>query len=74
MSSFFIILVLKLNFLYCFQSLGMFSLQIWVKTAEVLARDRLLGSFSVSPFILYRSISFSLFTEVVDHKIVPSLK
>ena len=32
-----------------------------MKTAEVLARDRLLGSFSVSLFILNRLISFLLF-------------
>ncbi|KAG9455670.1 hypothetical protein H6P81_000178 [Aristolochia fimbriata] len=29
----------------------MCSLQIWVKTPEVLARDRLLGSFSVKPVL-----------------------
>lgn len=37
------------------------SWQIWVKTAEVLARDRLLGSFSVSVIdnlILNRSSIF----------------
>jgi hypothetical protein len=39
---------LSLNYVYfLLLSLNIF-LQIWVKTPEVLARDRLLGSFSVS--------------------------
>ncbi|XP_039031777.1 uncharacterized protein LOC120166612 [Hibiscus syriacus] len=31
---------------------GWYDGQIWVKTAEVLARDRLLGSFTVKPVLI----------------------
>lgn len=32
-----------------YEETGWYDGQMWVKTAEVLARDRLLGSFSVKP-------------------------
>lgn len=34
-----------------YEETGWYDGQIWVKTAEVLARDRLLGSFSVKPVL-----------------------
>ncbi|XP_027332075.1 uncharacterized protein ycf36 isoform X1 [Abrus precatorius] len=34
-----------------YEETGWYDGQIWVKTAEVLARDRLLGSFSVKPLL-----------------------
>ncbi|KAL8503964.1 hypothetical protein ACS0TY_022628 [Phlomoides rotata] len=34
-----------------YEETGWYDGQIWVKTAEVLARDRLLGSFSVKPIL-----------------------
>lgn len=39
------------------------SLQIWVKTAEVLARDRLLGSFQVSCFLRLKKFNYYLSPE-----------
>lgn len=43
-----------------YEETGWYDGQIWVKTAEVLARDRLLGSFSVKP-VLSR-LKYSLVT------------
>ncbi|MCI06523.1 hypothetical protein A2U01_0027583, partial [Trifolium medium] len=40
---------------------GWYDGQIWVKTPEVLARDRLLGSFSVSILFNYCCTSISNF-------------
>nr|XP_027079565.1 protein CONSERVED IN THE GREEN LINEAGE AND DIATOMS 27, chloroplastic-like [Coffea arabica] len=34
-----------------YEETGWYDGQMWVKTAEVLARDRLLGSFSVKPVL-----------------------
>lgn len=34
-----------------YEETGWYDGQIWVKTAEVLARDRLLGSFTVKPVL-----------------------
>uniref|UniRef100_A0A7N1A853 Uncharacterized protein n=1 Tax=Kalanchoe fedtschenkoi TaxID=63787 RepID=A0A7N1A853_KALFE len=53
-----------------YEETGWYDGQIWVKTAEVLARDRLLGSYSVKP-VLSRlkltlvALAASLFTCVV---------
>lgn len=34
-----------------YEETGWYDGQVWVKTAEILARDRLLGSFSVKPVL-----------------------
>ncbi|XWS17643.1 hypothetical protein CRYUN_Cryun33cG0085100 [Craigia yunnanensis] len=47
-----------------YEETGWYDGQIWVKTAEVLARDRLLGSFSVKPVL--SSLKYTLVTLAVS--------
>ncbi|XP_056167034.1 uncharacterized protein ycf36 [Syzygium oleosum] len=47
-----------------YEETGWYDGQIWVKTAEVLARDRLLGSFSVKP--LLSKLKYTLVTLAVS--------
>ncbi|XVE97669.1 hypothetical protein REPUB_Repub03eG0038900 [Reevesia pubescens] len=47
-----------------YEETGWYDGQIWVKTAEVLARDRLLGSFSVKPVL--NRLKYSLVTLAVS--------
>ncbi|XVF89099.1 hypothetical protein PTKIN_Ptkin19aG0103600 [Pterospermum kingtungense] len=47
-----------------YEETGWYDGEIWVKTAEVLARDRLLGSFSVKPVL--RRLKYTLVTLAVS--------